>query len=61
MEAPLETNWDFGQMPVARTAPQPFTPNPHVAAASTWPGVTPPALSPMSDRTSGTCDVVMPD
>eukprot|EP00975_Prorocentrum_lima_P017735 3743325-Prorocentrum_lima.AAC.1 len=48
-------------MPVAHTVPQAFTPDPHVAAASTWPGVTPPARSPVSDYTSGIYDVLIPD
>eukprot|EP00975_Prorocentrum_lima_P014447 3065570-Prorocentrum_lima.AAC.1 len=61
METPLSTNWEYGQLPVAHAVPQAFTPNPHVAAASTWPGLTPPARSPMSDRTSGTYDVVIPE
>eukprot|EP00975_Prorocentrum_lima_P027097 5696796-Prorocentrum_lima.AAC.1 len=34
-ETPLSTSWQYGQLP--RTVPQAFTPNPHVAAASTWP------------------------
>eukprot|EP00975_Prorocentrum_lima_P018184 3831198-Prorocentrum_lima.AAC.1 len=61
METPLATNWEYGQPPVAHTVPQPFTPNPHVDAATTWPGAAPPARSPMSDHTSGTHDVVIPE
>eukprot|EP00975_Prorocentrum_lima_P068533 12921244-Prorocentrum_lima.AAC.1 len=39
METPLNIGWEFSQyaMPAA-TTPQSFTPNPHAAAASTWPG-----------------------
>eukprot|EP00975_Prorocentrum_lima_P051534 10792926-Prorocentrum_lima.AAC.1 len=40
METPLNTGWEFSQyaMPAATTTPHSFTPNPHAAAASTWPG-----------------------
>eukprot|EP00975_Prorocentrum_lima_P028338 5956092-Prorocentrum_lima.AAC.1 len=41
METPLNTGWEFsqyGQIPASTTSPQAFTPNPHAAAASTWPG-----------------------
>eukprot|EP00975_Prorocentrum_lima_P043271 9085408-Prorocentrum_lima.AAC.1 len=44
VETPLNTGWAFSHyaMPAAVTTPQSFTPNPHAAAASTWPGMSPP-------------------
>eukprot|EP00975_Prorocentrum_lima_P013661 2906976-Prorocentrum_lima.AAC.1 len=58
METPLKTNWQFTQyLPAATSAPQASTPT--AAAAPTWPGVTPPAHSPVSDQSSLTYDIVV--
>eukprot|EP00975_Prorocentrum_lima_P069487 12926654-Prorocentrum_lima.AAC.1 len=58
METPMNTNWEYGQyMPSATTTPQVFTPT--VAAASTWPGMSPPARSPVSEQSSSNYDIVM--
>eukprot|EP00975_Prorocentrum_lima_P015129 3207167-Prorocentrum_lima.AAC.1 len=42
-------------LPTASTAPQVFTPN--TAAASTWPGSSPPSHAPVSDNSS--YDIIM--
>eukprot|EP00975_Prorocentrum_lima_P052786 11064764-Prorocentrum_lima.AAC.1 len=59
MTTPLNTDRQYQQyqMPTATAAPQVYTPN--TAAASTWPGSSPPAHSHVSGQSS--FDIIMQD